>query len=95
MTESLMLIEISVTNKINNKGLKVLPCGTPKFGWIYLLFFPFTFTLNFLSYKKLETHLTIVSGNPNSRILNFKPACQTLSKAFSMSKNTPIVFVLC
>ena len=92
MTESLMLIEISVTNKMNNSGLKGLPCGTPKLGWIYLLFFPFIFTLNFLSDKKLETHQRIMSGNPNSRNFNFKPACQTLSNAFSMSKNTPIVF---
>ena len=77
---------VSLIKILNNTLLKTPPWGTP----VSILYTKdkiwFIMTINVLSWKKQKSHLMIYVSNLNFFILYNNPNCQTLSKAFEISK---------
>ena len=72
-----------------NNGPRIGPLGTPAVILFHLEVCPFNMTLWYLSDKKLSISFNKSQFMTLCLSLYNNPSCQTLSKAFEISRNTP------
>ena len=74
----------------NNKAPKIDPCGTPAFTFVQDEDWPFKTTLCWRFFKKSIKRHSSLSFIPFCFNLYISQLCHTLSKAFDLSRNTPL-----
>ena len=72
----------------NKRGPRIEPCGTPALIVAHSDDCPLRRTLRYFSLKKLSIRARRLPEIPTDLSLNTKPLCQTLTKAFEMSRKT-------
>ena len=82
---------MSLTYKINRIGEKGLPWGTPWIGMIGSLSWSLIEIISFLWWRKLPIHLINFLFRPIEVNLKRRPSYHTWLKAFSSSRNIPVV----
>jgi hypothetical protein len=80
--------------KLFNVGARTEPCGTPAFISLDVDISPSTQTLNFLFERNELISFIILADKFKFGNLYYKPGCQVVSKAFSISKNTAAIDIL-